>query len=247
MRRNNPELNYYLEEIKEYKKLIDKLEAEIKKNQNDKISFSKEKNEIKLLVSQLNLENDNLKKEINNLQKENREISEINILLKEQINDINSQHKKEVDSLRNINNLISFNNTSSIENQTEVILKFKNAEIYSLKEEISSLNRINNKLELDLEDLKRKFELEKNKTNNDNENINNLNIINESKEEFDENNKKRLDELKLNNIRNENNIIIEKLEKELMDTRNQNKNEIKNLEDNFYMDKKKLTRSAWLT
>ena len=195
MRRNNPELNYYLEEIKEYKKLIDKLEAEIKKNQNDKISFSKEKNEIKLLVSQLSLENDNLKKEINNLQKENREISEINILLKEQINDINSQHKKEVDSLRNINNLISFNNTSSIENQTEVILKFKNAEIYSLKEEISSLNRINNKLELDLEDLKRKFELEKNKANNDNENINNLNIINESKEEFDENNKKRLDEL----------------------------------------------------
>ena len=91
-----------------------------------------------------------------------------------------------------------------------------------------------------MEELKRKFEFEKNKINNDKDYMKDLNIINESKEEFDENNKKRLEELKLNNIRNENNKIIEKLEKELIDTKKIKENEIKNLEDYFYRDKNKL-------
>ena len=240
MKRSNLEMNYYIEEIKEYKKLIEKFEDEIKKIQNDKISLSKENDEMKLLISQLGSENNNLKKKIDNLQKGNEEISEINILLKEQINNINLQNQKELDSLRNINNLISYNNTAPIENQTEIVLKLKNAEIYSLKEEILSLTRKNKKLQLDFEDLKKKYELEIFNIKFDKEKMNNINIMNESKEELGESNRKMLDELKLNNIRNESNKIIEQLEKELIDTRNKKENEIKNLEDNFYKDKNKL-------
>ena len=162
------DMNYYLEELKEYKKLNEKLEIELRKYHKEKISLSKENNEMKSLISQLDLENDNIKKEIINLQKDNKEITDINILLKEQINNINSQHQNEIDSLRNINNLLVSNNTSPIENLIEIILKLKNAEINSLKEEILTLTKNNNKLKLDYEEITRKFEseLSKNKNNN---------------------------------------------------------------------------------
>ena len=90
----------------------------------------------------------------------------------------------------------------------------KNAEINSLKEEILTLTKNNNKLKLDYEEITRKFESELSKNKNNNENIFNLNLLNEQKQEINENNEKIIDELKLNNIRNEKNKIIEQMEKE---------------------------------
>ena len=191
---NNININYHIDELEEYKKLASKQEEEIIKNKNQ-ISFLINSNyKMKDILSQLNSENNNLKKEINSLAKTNEELIEKNIILEEQINNINMQHKQELDSLINRNDLLI--NSNSLSNNQIII--FKNAEIESLKHEIVLLKSNKDKLELELDTIKKNFDSKLNKREIGNKKLDeiNLGIIERGKDEMNETYQKILFELK---------------------------------------------------
>ena len=170
MEEKNFNINYILNELKKYRQLSAIQEEEIKKNKDNISILINSNNEMKNLLSQFDIEKNGLKKEIDNLLKKNEELSEKNYLLEEELNNINMQHKNELDSLRNRTDLF-MNNNSMVNNQIELNLKLKNAEIDSLKNEVILLKEEKNKLELDLENIRKNFNAELIKRQKQNEKI----------------------------------------------------------------------------
>ena len=183
----NLNINYILNELKKYRQLSAIQEEEIKKNKDNISILINSNNEMKNLLSQFDIEKNGLKKEIDNLLKKNEELSEKNYLLEEELNNINMQHKNELDSLRNRTDLF-MNNNSIVNNQIELNLKLKNAEIDSLKNEVILLKEEKNKLELDLENIRKNFNAELIKRQKQNEKIEekNLEMLEQGKDEINE-------------------------------------------------------------
>ena len=85
MEEKDMNMNYVLDELREYKKLSIKLEQELKKNQTKISNLLNSNDELKSILSQTNIERNKMKKEIDNLLQENKELSEKNNSLEEHI------------------------------------------------------------------------------------------------------------------------------------------------------------------
>ena len=139
------------------------------------------------------------------------------------------QHKNEIDSLRNRTDLL-MNNNSMVNNQIEFNLKLKNAEIDSLKNEILLLKEDKNKLELDLENIKKNFNSELIKREKQNEKMKEkkLKVSELGKVEINETYKDILNELREQNKKSEINNEILQLEKNYMNIGKKRKKKLKN-------------------
>ena len=128
-------LNEILEELDKYKIYSNELKQEIIKKEEEISVLVNSNNDMPSILSQLQTENNYIKKELINAKSENEELKEKNNLLEEQINNINIQHQKELNSIKNIIQ----DNSLKESNNIESLLKIKEEEIKTLKNEISRI------------------------------------------------------------------------------------------------------------
>jgi hypothetical protein len=168
-------LNEILEELDKYKIYSNELKQEIIKKEEEISVLVNSNNDMTSILSQLQTENNYIKKELINAKSENEELKEKNNLLEEQINNINIQHQKELNSIKNIIQ----DNSLKESNNIESLLKIKEEEIKTLKNEISRIRQEKDLLELNYQNLKNNFSNEINKIKlniQENIDINNIGV-----------------------------------------------------------------------
>ena len=153
-----------LNDLLEYQKLSKKLELLLISKEKELDSLNIKSKE---LFDQLKSENADLKMEISALNQKLKETSYENDLLKEQIDNMKFNHEKEINSLKVIKSLDNNNNNNknSVVNRDDLLEleKIKNEEILSLKTKNVLLQKEKNSLEIKLKEYQISSNLDINK------------------------------------------------------------------------------------
>ena len=151
-----------LNDLLEYQKLSKKLELLLISKEKELDSLNIKSKE---LFDQLKSENAGLKMEISALNQKLKETSDENDLLKEQIDNMKFNHEKEINSLKVIKSLDNNANKNSVVNRDDLLEleKIKNEEILSLKAKNVLLQKEKNSLEIKLKEYQISSNLDINK------------------------------------------------------------------------------------
>ena len=227
-----------INDLIQYKRLVYKLEDELKKKSSENSLILKLNEDLKVLYQNVQNECEELNKK---LLFQYSEIKKLNKTHQEEIKKINSNHNKQIqiyeEKMQKLSEFNPLNQKIKIEKEVEMRyeekIKTKVAEIEILNNKINRLSKDNNELQLEIDNLKiknkKQLKIEKEKEKEENNNI--LNIINnqnQNEEKNDEeNNNKILKELQ-DIIRNKDDKISE-----LFNELNKIKNEKKDYEINI--------------